>query len=255
MTKRLKRLHVICYKWGTAYPAEEVNILRAMVARNLTVPHDFYCITDDPTGLSPEIKVHRLPDFEFNGNWRKLYTFSPNFLGLDGEHVVSLDIDIVIVGNIDFLAEQPDKDFLIGRHTWSKTVRGHGAVYRLRVGSRTDIWEKFIADPTGSITMYRHEQSNLFGEQNWFERHFESFDYFPEGKIVSFKHHCGARAWKLFGHSGARYGLTTAFFGTAKVPEGAAIISFHGTPKPRDVMHKRHEYSRRAPFVAEHWRV
>lgn len=253
MPDKVERLHIICYKWGTLYPAEEVNILRAMVARNLTVPHEFHCITDDASGLDEGIIAHPLPEFGFSGNWRKLHTFSDNFLGLNGEYVVSLDIDLVIIDNIDFLAERPECDFIIARHGWSKTVRAHGAVYRIKVGSNVRVWEDFIPDPERSITENQY-RDRMTGEQNWLERKFEHFDFFPAGKIVSFKHDCGARSWKLFGSRGATLGITTAHFGVARAPEGAAIVSFHGTPLPRDVMHSRHRHNKRAPFVAEHWR-
>jgi hypothetical protein len=246
-------LHVMCYKWGTLYPAEEVNILKAMVKRNLTVPHRFHCVTDDPEGLDPDIEAHPLPDFGFNGNWRKLYTFSPDFLGLEGQYVVSLDIDIVIVGNIDFLAEDPAKDFIIAPATWLTAVQGHGAVYRVRVGSRPDVWLDFIADPQKNIGE-NHGRTLLAGEQHWLNRKFPKMDTFEPGKVVSFKYHCNARAAKILGVLGARLGLTTAHFGTATLPAGAAIVSFQTRPLPRDVKDSRYFHWRRAPFVSQHWR-
>jgi hypothetical protein len=251
--KSIPFLHVICYKWGTLYPSEEVNILRAMVKRNLTVPHRFHCITDDPRGLDPDIEAHPLPDFGFNGNWRKLYTFSRDFLGLEGQYVVSLDIDIVIVANIDFLADNPEKTFVIAPATWSRNVRGHGAVYRLKVGSRPDVWDDFMIDAKKAIEE-NHGSTLLAGEQYWLTRKIPSMDLLPEGKVVSFKYHCGARSSKLFGSLGARLGLTTAHFGTATLPKGAAIVSFQTRPLPRDVRDSRYYHWKRAPFVAEHWR-
>lgn len=253
MGDKIPFLHVMCYKWGTLYPSEEVNILRAMVARNLTVPHEFHCITDDPTGLDEGISVHPLPSHDLQGNWRKLHTFSDNFLGLNGQYVVSLDIDIVIVGNIDFLAERPECDFIIARQSWSKNVRGHGAVYRVKVGTHTQLWDRFVADSRTAIATH-HGSTMLAGEQNWLERNLETMEHFPAGKIVSYKYHCNARAHKLLGSFGARLGLTTAHFGVARLPEGAAIVSFQTRPLPREVRSSRYMHWKRAPFVLEHWR-
>ena len=52
--------HVVCLKHGKKYSAEYVNVLYRMVTRNLTVPHNFVCFTEDPTGLDMGIQVKPL---------------------------------------------------------------------------------------------------------------------------------------------------------------------------------------------------
>lgn len=245
-------LHVMCYKWGTAYPSEEVNILRAMVRRNLSVPHRFYCLTDDPEGLDDDIEVLPIDHMHIPGNDRKLKTFSSDFLGVPGEYVVSLDIDIVITDSIDFLADRPEKDFLIADHYWSGQAIGHGAVYRLKVGSMAHVWERYIADPQGEAMKLRGEPPPI-GEQRWLANTVPEMEFFPREKIVSFKRNCDARSFKILGSFGARLGLTTAHFGSARLPKGAAIVSFHGKPLPRDVRDGRYLQWKKARFVAEHW--
>jgi len=242
-------LHVLCYRWGTLYPAAEVNILRAMVARHLSVPHRFHCITDDPAGLDPEITVHPLPDEGVEGIWRKLGTFRRDFLGLEGEYVVSFDIDVVILGSLDFLAEHPEHDLMIARN-WSRKpggAQGSGTLYRLRVGSHTPVWDRFIADPEAAIDAH-HGKTRMIGEQKWLQHQLGAFTFLPEGKVVSFKRHCGAKGRRILG-------LNTARFGVAKPPPGTAMVSFHGDPLPRDVMDAPHGRWRRAPFVKEHWKL
>lgn len=248
-SEHLSELDIICYRWGTLYPAEEVNILRASVARHLTIPHRFHCVTDDPTGLDPEIIAHPLPDEGVDGIWRKLGTFRPNFLGLEGRHVVSFDIDIVIVGSLDFLAERPDVNLWIARN-WARKrgrAKGSGSVYRLKVGSHVHVWKNFIADPAAAVENH-HGRTRLIGEQNWLQNQVGDFTFLPDGKVVSFKRHCGARGRKILGIDTSRYGV-------ARPPADAAVVSFHGDPLPRDVMHSPHGRWRRAPFVAEHWHL
>ncbi|GAH56014.1 unnamed protein product, partial [marine sediment metagenome] len=43
---------VCCLKVGDKYSSEYVNKLYSMVERNLTVEHDFICITDNPEGVN-----------------------------------------------------------------------------------------------------------------------------------------------------------------------------------------------------------
>ena len=257
----IKHLTIICYKWGTRYSARDVNILHASVRRNLSVPHRFVCLTEDPAGLDPDIEIAPLPDQGRIGNGTKLYTFSDEFLGLGPEDfVVSLDVDIVIVDSLDFLAERPDLDFVIARHRASHAdARGHGAVYRLRVGSHPAIWTDFIAAPEDWAARLPGKSGNAFSEQRWLEQHFEgqSIDYFPAGKIIIFRVDCKARSIShVLGRKAGLCGLTTAFLGTARLPgKGESIVSFSGRTKPKDVLGRHHGHLKRAPFVAQHWRL
>lgn len=48
-----KKISVLCVKWGTRYPASYVNKLYAGIKRNTSWEFDFYCFTEDPSGLYP----------------------------------------------------------------------------------------------------------------------------------------------------------------------------------------------------------
>lgn len=97
--------YIICMKWGTKYEAEYVNRLYRMVSRHLTLPFKMVCLTDDSTGIYPEISCYPIPELNLPPNlpergWKKLTTFKPDLYGLKGT-ALFLDIDIVIVDNID----------------------------------------------------------------------------------------------------------------------------------------------------------
>lgn len=252
MTDSLDQLHILCYRWGTRYGVEYVNNLCRMVARNLRIPHVFHCVTDSTEGLLPEVEAQELPDAGVSGNWNKLQTFKKDFLGLEGQYLVCMDLDLVIVGDLNFLTVTPEEPFLIAR-SWAKGIRGNSSVYRVQVGTLTHVWDDFIADPEGGIEQH-FGKNRLCGDQNWLNHSIPRYAYFPEGKIVSFKRQCHAKGHWLPGRLGKRLGLTTAAFGKAAPPPGAAIVSFHGDPLPPDVMHGRCGRWRHAPFVAEHWR-
>jgi hypothetical protein len=55
-------VNVLCMKWGTKYPADYVNTLYSMVARNLTREFRFVCLTEDATGLHDQVEVFTLPE-------------------------------------------------------------------------------------------------------------------------------------------------------------------------------------------------
>jgi hypothetical protein len=93
-------LNILCLKAGTAYGPEYVNILFDMVRRNLIsgYPGRFVCLTDDPTGLVAGIETLPLP-----GNietwWGKLYMFKRGLFA-DGERVIFMDLDTLIIGDL-----------------------------------------------------------------------------------------------------------------------------------------------------------
>jgi len=78
-------LTVACVRVGDKYPEDYVERLRSMVARNLSVPHQFECIRRPPQLSGAD------------GCWSKMWLFD-----LEGD-VLYFDLDVVIAGNIDGL--------------------------------------------------------------------------------------------------------------------------------------------------------
>lgn len=255
MPNGVDRIHVVCYRWGTLYSVDYVNRLYAMVKRNLDCNLTFHCVTDSFEGLNQEIVPHEIPDLGIEGIWRKLMTFQKDFLGLEGELLVSFDIDVVIVGSLNFLLDRPEEPFIIAKN-WGRKPggsRGSGSVYRLRVGSQSEIWDDFISDPNKAIDNH-HGKNRLIGEQKWLNAHFDEFVFFPDEKVVSFKRHCHAKGHSIGGEWGEKLGLTTAIWGKAAPPPNASVVSFHGDPLPVHVRSGRYGRWRHAPFVQQHWK-
>ena len=91
------KLEVICLCTGTKYPKRYADILHAMAKRNLTVPFEFYCYTDDPKGF--KCKTRKIPA-GMAGWWNKLRFFAPGFLKTK---TLYLDLDVTINGSLDEL--------------------------------------------------------------------------------------------------------------------------------------------------------
>ena len=94
-------LTVACVRTGTKYGAEHVARLRDGVARNLSLPHRFVCLTDRPARETPpgvqRIEVSGLP-----GWWAKMKLFAAPLRG-DGRWLY-LDLDTVVAGDLSPLA-------------------------------------------------------------------------------------------------------------------------------------------------------
>jgi len=242
-------LHIHAFKWGDLYAADDVNRLRAMFARHMSIPHVFHCSTDAPEGLRPDIAVHPLPSYDFCrwhiGNGRKVALFARDFIGLEGELVVQTDIDMVLVGNVDFLADRPNENFLIARgKNQAHNTRGHSAIVRHRIGTMPHVWERLVADPALAVAVAQHHRSppGHISDQRWLDHVAPDMRFFEDGRIVYFRQDCNAVA----DHDNPT--------GVAVLPDGARIVSFAGRIKPQDVMNGSCGNWRHAPFARAHWR-
>jgi hypothetical protein len=209
---------VLCMKWGARYGADYVNRLQSMVARHLGLPHRFICLTDDPSGIRPEVACRPLPaialaDAPPHSGWRKLSCLAAELDDLRSP-VLFLDLDLVIVAAIDALFAHPGAFCII--ENWTQPGRGIGnsSVFRYQAGAHRRVLEDFCADPARIIQDYPNEQTYL-------TRAVGDVTFWPQSWCRSFKHDClPARPLRAFK--------------AARIPADARIIVFHGEPKPPD---------------------
>ena len=205
----VKPVHFVCLKAGPMYGPEYVNILYDMVRRNLVAgyPGAFHCITDDPTGLHPDIKVIPLPE-DLERWWGKLYMFKRGLFP-DGTRCIFMDLDTAIVGNLGNLAEYD------GQFATLKDFAGNGwlgpAVILWEAGEFAgQIWGEWVAE--GKPRHPRGDQwwlTNL--NQGRFPKEIDILQDLYPGQFVSFKMHCDP----MF-------------------PKGARVVCFHGNPRPHE---------------------
>lgn len=218
-------LTVACVlKSGGIYNAEWVRKLRDGVARNLTVPYRFVCLSD------VDVPCERIPligadygDTRLAGNgwiihprwWSKLELFRP---GLFDGPALYFDLDSLIIGSLDEVASYPHKmtvvaDFYSGRV---------GSGMLAWNGDYSFIHEAFCADARAIMHRYDNVEPHRgrIGDQAFIEDQFSAHSIMPEvfqkqfpGKFVSYKvHRC---------ENGP--------------PPGAAAICFHGQPKAHEL--------------------
>lgn len=150
-------LTVVTFKWRpqpgyrSEYGPETVNTLRNMVRRHYPVPHEFVCVTDDPRGIDPDIRI--VPLWKDHAQVRnphnprgpscylRLKVFSKEARQFLGERFVVLDLDSVVTRSLVPLWDRQE-DFII----WGDTARGtpyNGSMFMMTAGARSQVWDRF----------------------------------------------------------------------------------------------------------------
>lgn len=161
-------LTVACVNWGTKYPPLYVSILEAMVKRNLTVPHEFVCLTDKPENYT--CKTIKLPE-GLEGWWNKVYLFKK---GLFNGKVLFLDLDVVITGSLDDLVKL---DGFVSIKDWNYDSYNSSVMI---LGDNPEIWDDF----TPEVAKRWH------GDQDWITDKLPFRNYFPDEWCLSYRRSC-----------------------------------------------------------------
>lgn len=233
----------VCWKWKpqpgyrSEYNAKAVNVLHAMVGRWYPHPHRFICVTDEPEGIDSTVEIvpawndfSDLPSPHGRKNpscYRRLRMFHPDIESVFGKRFVSMDLDIVLTGDVSTLFNRPE-DFV----AWGDTNSMPGSHYNgslilLTAGTRSKVWTSF--DPLKSpgealkARCFGSDQGFLSyclgpGEAKWTK---------ADG-VYSFRNHIQPRPHFL--------------------PANARLVSFHGRLDPW------HAEAQDIPWVRANWR-
>lgn len=205
---------VLCVlRSGGVYTPEWVTRLRDAVARNLTLPHQFVCLSDVAVPAVGTVRLrHDWPRW-----WAKVEMFAPWNEGLG--RVLYLDLDTVITGNIDDFADYDGqacitRDFNFGCPSQS--------VLNFAPGSMRHLWDAFVSAPDAWMADGDKMIAPHFGDQVLMtkvhgDRPIGFWQDRIPGQLVSYKNDC-------------RAGL----------PSNARIVCLHGKPKQCD-------------FPPDHW--
>jgi hypothetical protein len=233
---------ILCMKWGTVYGPDYVNILYAMVARNITGPFKVVCFTDDTTGIRDEVMCRPLPSLgceippDVPGKWPKVALWSRELEGLEGL-ALFIDLDSVIVGNIDDYFTYGNPEDVITARNWVRpfSKAGQTSVFRFQIGRHPYMLENLQADPTNLSRKYKFEQN-----------------------YVTAGIHGGIKFWpaewtKHFGlHAMGIWPLR--YLRPPVLPSGVKIVTFPGHPKPPDAIVGRWSKNMPARRPIEHLR-
>lgn len=237
---------IVSWRWTDGkcdrrFDPEFVNVHRAMIARNLKQEHRYVCITDNPDGIEGETyplwddlsSLYSLVGRELPSCYKRLKIFdgaTTRAMGIaDGERVVSVDLDVVITGQLDPLFDRPE-NFVGwkvpgGRH---RTVL-NGTIFMQRAARMEHVWNQF--DPRVSPGIARSQ--DYFGtDQAW-------LSYLLARNCAGWTRHDGVMA----------YSTDCRLIG--RLPSHAVLVSFHGGKRnPWDA-----SVQREAPWIKNYWRV
>ena len=248
--ERNARVNILTLKWGDRYGPTFVNRLYAGVRRNLTLPFRFFCLTDDASGLLPEIETRPLPDIDLpdgyeRTTWLKLGLFADNLLDNVSGDCMFMDLDMLITDNIDdFFEFMPGKRCII--HNWvqrqlifkKRPDVGNSSLFRWRANTMQHAVDKFHSERDWALANFHPPQVYLtyaLGEKYWW----------PEPWVRSFKRH----SMPSFPFNLAK---------EPKLPNSTRILVFHGRPDPDQAMHgyrfgRLHRRSLPAPWISNYW--
>jgi hypothetical protein len=233
---QVQPISVLCVRFGTRYGREYVERLRNMVARHLTVPYEFFCLTDDQHPIDGVTSIVRPHAGYAKGWWHKVHMFDPG-LNLRGR-VLYFDLDIVIHQNIDKLILGYDREFL-GIRDFNRKFNPqwnilNSSVMSWPAGLHPDIFTTFQNNPK--------QAQKLHGDQDWIWQVAKSrITFWPERWIQSYK-------WEIRDRNELVYQGGKRFIKDVRSPKihlECAVCVFHGDPKPDEVMDQ---------FVIDNWR-
>lgn len=224
------------YRWNDRfrYGAHHVNVLKNSVARNLAMPHEFVCITDNPEGLDSDIRVVPLwDDLRYMGGcYNRLKAFSPEMADIIGERFVWMDVDCVVTGQLDPLFNRPE-DFVIWSNNYGRMAYC-GSMVMMTAGARSEVWADF--DPVESPAIAK--ANKLVGtDQAWIETRIPGeATWTSENGVLSRKD--VMKGSKLPGRVKG-----------GELPEGTRVVFFHGPWDP-----SQEALQTALPWIRDHWR-
>jgi hypothetical protein len=227
---------ILCVRFGRKYGVDYVERLRNMVARHMSVPYEFVCLTDDPNPIPGVRLIYQRAAGYSKLWWHKVHMFDPN-LPLSGR-ILYLDLDVVVCGDLSRLVSNLTNEFM-GIQDFNRKFNPNWKILNSSTmswehRSQSHIWDKFVANPS-------HAQ-RLHGDQDWiWQCAKDKIKFWPWELIQSYKWEIRNRD-ELVDRTGKK---GFKFISRSNPKLECCVAVFHGDPKPESVPD---------PFVVDNWR-
>jgi len=200
-----------------------VNNLYEGVKRFSTRDFDFICFTNEDLSLSDGVLKRNFPLLTTKGVLPRLYMFSPES-GLNGRQTLCLDLDVVIVGSLEKIMAYDGLFAARSKFMPGQKWKLDGDIMSFRAGDQAAqlFWDPFIANIDRAV-------ESTQGRERYWVRHVadkfaDRWDKIAPGAVVSYKWHIRKKG---------------------EVPNDAAIVSCHGTPRTHQI---------NQPWIKEFWK-
>ncbi len=184
-------MNIIFVKWGTKYSSEDVNTLYKSLVRE---DFDYYCYTDDPSGIDPNINIIPIPKKPaLKVWWNKLYMFNKDF-PLTGK-TIFFDLDVyirsdpwVILESINWqkltLVDCSYKTHVVDsrKHHFDVKINSSVAAWNADAGRIHSIWDKFYSSQK-DYYLRKYAGIDRFIVHEGFH-----YDVFPSDTVQSYKY-------------------------------------------------------------------
>ena len=159
-------MRFVCWLWRgrgfwkktARYNENHVSVLASMLRRH--GGHDLTCVQDGSFDIPGSIvmpeEVSSLPDY-----MPKLWSWSPEFHRIIGDRFVSIDLDVVITGDIGPVVDTGDPLII-----WDRANREHynSSLFALDPGFGHDVWSLMTPD---RIVRAKAKADYWTGDQSW----------------------------------------------------------------------------------------
>lgn len=200
-------LNIVCVNADNylGHGVEYVNILADMVARNISkeITYKFICFTNSSGEYDSEIDGRPLPIDGLDGWWNKLALFKDGLFP-DGDRILYLDLDTVIVSGLDEIIKYKGEFAIL--EDFYRPGGMQSSVMTWKANTQGYMWDKWIENGM---------PKDGGGDQKWIEktcyRRDILQDLFPNC-FVSYKVHA-----------------------KQTIPQKAKMVIFHGMPRPHEI--------------------
>lgn len=244
-------ISIVCVKWGTLYTSDYVNRLYSMVKRNLSMEFQFYCITDDSSGINPNVickpcPVDWLHDVGSHENqWYKESMFYPGTI--PEQKTLYLDLDVVIVSKLDPLFQFDDQYWCMSRDFNVRPTNQypifHGAVMVFNPKHWYDFFNFFKKKKESGYPLLRGNEQPLIALYH-LSRNYKNFKILPNEWIWSFR--LGYKRDEINVYNQNIYRGCTP-------PNNGIICSFHGFPSQHQVLELEYIDKNCVKWISDNW--
>jgi hypothetical protein len=224
--------NAICVKWGSKYPAAEVNRLFRAVSRNVSGALRFFCLTDDPAGIDPEVETLPLQMDSLQsaiasaqtrlqrsgGALRKIAAFNPTLVPDLAGPLLCLDLDIIITGSLDDLFDYRPGQICMPapfRKAAHIPTLGEGSVIRFDPALHGFLYSDMLSQ---TDAMLEHSRGSEQRYTSFTAQRYGQLANYPDGWVVGFQRHCRPRK-------------PLNLFLPPRLPAAARVVCFPSDPK------------------------